>query len=121
MEDSEPPTDQPLSENFKNTVHSPPDSDYGLWLLVSRRCGNTRGYGGGTCANHVTQDDAADTYFDSARSRGASLRKYVEVNGSLLVGGHLLLTSFSLQPNSRLPPLPSHFLALPLLSTFPMH
>lgn len=52
MDDSDPPPACPLPESLENET---PESDYGPWLLVSRRRGGTRGRGGGARASRVTQ------------------------------------------------------------------
>lgn len=57
MDDVDPPAGL-SSENLVEAVHNAPDSDFGPWLLVSRRRGSTRGRGSGTRATHVAHGAA---------------------------------------------------------------
>ncbi|XP_039127008.1 uncharacterized protein LOC120263188 [Dioscorea cayenensis subsp. rotundata] len=68
MEDSALPHDRPSSEvsDFGNSSLS--ETDFGPWLLVSRRRGNSRGRGGGTRATLATPSATADPVPDSGAS-----------------------------------------------------
>lgn len=68
-----PDVDQPMESNDTHEsdplpmsdphdpFQTPPETDYGPWLLVSRRRGRSRGRGGITRASYVTARAAADT------------------------------------------------------------
>lgn len=74
MDIFDPVPDRPLSETTETTAQSPIDSDYGPWLLVTRRRGSARGRGGGTRASRVTPSDAVDPGSEAERSRGSNFR-----------------------------------------------
>lgn len=72
--DDDPPLDRPSLESLEKIVQNPSDSDYGPWLLVSRRRGSARGRGGGTRATHVTRRATAAPNSEVALSRGSDMR-----------------------------------------------
>lgn len=71
MDDSDPSPDAPPSAllDGKNS-----DTDYGPWLLVSRRRGNTRGRGGGARSIRTTNGVAADPSPEIVVPRGSAPR-----------------------------------------------
>lgn len=74
MDDDEPPLDRPSSESMEKRVQNTADSNYGPWLLVSRRRGSTHGRGGGTRATHMTHSAAAEQSPEVVLSRGTDMR-----------------------------------------------
>lgn len=74
MDDSDPIPDLNSSDPSVNAVQSHPDSDFGPWLLVSRRRGSVRGRGDGARAGHVNHNAAAAPSTEGELSRGTTFR-----------------------------------------------
>lgn len=121
MEDIALPHDCPASEvtNIGTSSHS--ETDFGPWLLVSRRHSSSRGCGGGTHANRATQGVAVDPVPDPVNSRGANSRS---MRGGFSSASHgrfsipytTPLTMSTLLMSIHLHLLTNHILACPLLS-----
>lgn len=71
MDDSDPVPPGPSSETLDDVT---PETNYGPWLLVSRRRGGTRGRGGGSRPGRATIGAAADPSSEATVARGAAPR-----------------------------------------------
>lgn len=97
---STPPSDQ------SGKTQALVDSNYGPWLLVSRRRGSAHWCGGGTRASHVPARAAVDSSPDANRSRGATLHSLHSGKGFAAGGLHSLPNAtFCEKPFTVQPPI----------------
>lgn len=117
MDASDPIPPHPSSKNLDQTTHLAEETDFGPWLLVSRRRCGAHDRGGSTHASHVINSYAADPSPGSSLARGAvshSIRGgKSSASGGRLASSHatqvLLYSGLPISPICLLVhPLPSH-------------